>query len=121
MTSTELILDTTTYGTPSGNYDGSSQDWVSDAVTAADYYHGRGSLQTIGLHVTAFEGVIYLEATLDAEPDTATWFQTYTYGDGSTVPLTDYHVATIQGNFTWMRARIQGFSGGTIDFVDITY
>ena len=32
---TETILGTTVYGTPSGNYDGSSQDWFSDAVQAA--------------------------------------------------------------------------------------
>jgi hypothetical protein len=47
--------------------------------------------------------------------------ETFVYGDGSTTPLTDYHPATVTGNFTWMRVRVDGFSGGTINAVTITY
>lgn len=118
---TQSILDTTVYGTPSGNYDGSSQDWFSDAVNAASYYRGQGSVQTILFNVTGFEGRMILEATLDPFPESATWFSTFEYGDGSTSPLTDYHPASIQGNFTWMRVRVEGFAGGTINTVTITY
>ena len=118
---TQTILDTTVYGVPSGNYDGSSQDWFSDPVTAANYYRGRGSVQTVFFSVDAFEGDMYLEACLDQDPAEANWFTTYAYGDGSTIPLTDYHPATITGNFTWMRLRIAGFSGGIINSVTITY
>lgn len=120
-TTTQTILDTTVYGTAAGNYDGSSQDWVSDARKAANYYRGYGSIQTVTISVTGFEGIMYLEATLDSDPDSAAWFPTYTYGDGSTTPLSDYHPATITGNFTWMRVRVEGFSGGTINSVTITY
>ena len=118
---TETILGTTDYGVPSGNYDGSSQDWLSNAVKAANYYRGRGGLQTVTFSVTGFEGIISVEATLDSNPDNAVWFETFAYGDGSTTPLTDFHPATITGNFTWMRLRIDGFSGGTINSVTITY
>jgi hypothetical protein len=117
----QSILSTTEYGVPSGNYDGSSQDWASDAVKAANYYRGQGNIQTIIIQVTDFEGIMYIEATLDADAQTATWFNTYVYGDGSTTPLTDYHPASITGNFTWMRIRIEGFSGGTINSATITY
>ncbi len=120
-TTTQVILDTTEYGTAAGNYDGSSQDWASDAVKAANYYRGYGSIQTVIISVSGFEGIMYIEATLDTDPDSAAWFRTYTYGDGSTVPITDYHPATITGNFSWIRARIEGFSGGTINAVTITY
>jgi len=118
---TETILDTTEYGVPSGNYDGSSQDWLSNAVQAASYYRGQGSVQTVLFQVTGFEGVLTLEATLDSDPDTASWFDTFVYGDGSTTPLTDYHPANIVGNFTWMRVRVEGFSGGTINAITIAY
>lgn len=118
---TEAILDTTVYGTPSGNYDGSSQDWISDARMASNYYRGQGGVQTVAFSVTGFEGIMYLEATLDSNPSDATWFNTFTYGDGSTVPLNDYHPETITGNFTWMRVRVEGFSGGIINSVTITY
>jgi hypothetical protein len=57
----------------------------------------------------------------DEDPAEANWFDTYIYGDGSTIPLTDYHPATVTGNFTWMRVRVEGFSGGTINAVTITY
>ena len=118
---TETIIDTTEYSVPSGNYDGSSQDWFSNAVRAVNYYRGQGGIQTVLFQVTGFEGVLVLEATLDSDPDSAAWFETFTYGDGSTTPLTDYHPETVTGNFTWMRVRVEGFSGGTINTVTITY
>lgn len=116
---TQTILDTTVYGTPSGNYDGSSQDWSSDPVTAANYYRGRGGIQTITFSVTAFVGTMYLEACLDENPAEANWFVTYTYGSNS--PLTDQHPETVTGNFTWMRVRVDNFDAGTINSVTITY
>ena len=120
-TTTQVILNTTVYGDAAGNYDGSSQDWASDARKAANYYRGYGSIQTVTISVTGFEGIMYIEATLDSDPDSAAWFNAYTYGDGSTTPLSDYHPATIIGNFTWMRVRVEGFSGGTINSITITY
>ena len=118
---TQTILATTVYGTPSGNYDGSSQDWFSVARKAADYYRGYGGVQTVTISVAGFEGIMYIEATLDSDPDSAAWFLTYTYGDGSSTPVTDFHPATITGNFTWMRVRVEGFSGGIINSIVITY
>jgi hypothetical protein len=119
MTTTATILGTTVYGTASGNYDGSSQDWSSDAAQAANYYRGRGSVQTVTIDMSGFEGVIVLEATLDADPHSATWFDTYTVTAES--PLTDRRVATITGNFTWMRVHVREFDSGIINFVTITY
>ena len=113
------ILSTTVYGEASGNYDGSSQDWSSDPVKAANYYRGQGGLQTIAFSVTDFEGIMHLEATLDSDPAQAVWFETYQFGDGS--PLTDYHPEAVLGNFTWMRVRVSGFAAGTINFVNIAY
>ena len=121
MSQTQTILATTVYGQASGNYDGSSQDWISDAVTAANYYRGQGSVQTVLFSVTEFEGDMHLEATLDSLPESATWFNTFIFDDGSTIPITDYHPATITGNFVWLRCRIENFSGGVINSVTATY
>lgn len=120
MTTTSIVLPTTVFGVPSGNYDGSSQDWAGDAVTAANYYRGRGGLQTFVIQVTGFIGRIDLEATLDTLQDTADWFTVYEYGDLSSA-TTDYHPVTVTGNFVWLRARVQGFDGGTINSVTVTY
>ena len=117
---TETILTTTVHGEPSGNYDGSSQDWFSDAVPAANYYRGRGGLQTVLIQTTEFEGTIVIEATLDSLTDTATWFSTYEYSSGSS-PRTDIHPANILGNFVWLRARVEDFAAGTINSITVSY
>jgi hypothetical protein len=122
MITVQTLLATTVYGQASGNYDGSSQDWESDAVTAANYYRGRGGLQTVTFRVTDFLGGMILEGTLDTLPESAAWFSVYEFGEpSSAVPLTDFHPATITGNFTWVRIRVVGFESGTIDSVTIAY
>ena len=120
MSTTKLILGTTVYGEASGNYDGSSLDWQSDAQQAADYYRGYGGLQTITFSLTGFQGLCILEATLDPDADTAIWFETYRIGD-LFAPMTDYHPESVTGNFTWMRVRVEGFEAGIINSVNITY
>lgn len=119
---TQTFLSDVEFGIPSGNYDGSSTDWYSDALPAANFYRGRGGLQTIIFRVQDFVGKITVEATLDTLAESAAWFSTYEYGDPSSVlPLTDYHPATITGNFVWMRLRVEGFESGVIDSVTISY
>jgi hypothetical protein len=120
MITTQTLLTNVVHGTPSGRYDGSSQDWLSDAVKAADYYQGRGGVQTVGFNVTGFTGTITIEATLDSNPTSADWFDTITYGDASTA-ITQSIAESIVGNFTWLRARIEHFDSGTINSVTATY
>ncbi len=117
---TEILLSNVVHGTPSGNYDGSSQDWSSDPVKAAAYYRGRGGIQTVRFDINAFEGVIHIDATLDDDPDSANWFEVDVFGDLNAATTT-YHTSTITGNFTWLRARVQGFASGTINTVSVTY
>jgi hypothetical protein len=121
MTITNLsILDTTTVGTPSGNYDGSTDHFISTAEKAVDYYQGQGSLQTVFIRVTDFEGVITLQATLDYNADQANWFDVYEYTSASS-QITDYHPVNLTGNFVWMRAAVSEFNAGTINNVTISY
>jgi hypothetical protein len=117
---TEHILNSTTYGTASGNYDGSSQDFFSSVGRAADYYQGQGSVQTIVIQVTGFQGRIRLQASLNDDPVSANWFEIYDY-DRRTENTTEYHPASITGNFVWLRAEITGFDAGTINQITATY
>jgi hypothetical protein len=122
MINTYQLLPRTVFGQPNGNYDGSSQDFIGDAAKAANYYLGRNGVQTVTLRTSQFLGSMIVEATLDTDAETGTWFTTYEYGDSSSaVPLTDYHPVSITGNFTWIRIRVIGFEGGVIDTADITY
>jgi hypothetical protein len=120
MAQTYTLLATTEFGVPSDNYDGSSLNWYSDPVQSADYYRGRGSMQTITFELNNFRGRCVVEATLDTDSDNATWFDTYTIGD-PVVPLTDRHPETIIGNFVWIRIRVELFESGTIEYINITY
>jgi hypothetical protein len=117
---TEIILDTTTVGTPSGNYDGSTDHFVSDPVEAVAYYLGRGSIQTVTINVTGFEGIITIQGTLGEIAEESAWSDVYQFDSASSV-VTDYHPEAILGNFTWMRAVVTQFNAGTIDFVRITF
>lgn len=117
---TLTLLDTTVYGTASGNYDGSSEDFFGNSVVAANYYAGQGSIQTMTIRVTGFVGQITAQATLNDDPAAAEWFDVYTYG-GDSVPRTDTHPATITGNFSYMRVGISQFSEGTINSITLAY
>ena len=114
---TVVLLPTTTYGTASGNYDGSSQDFFGNAVPAANYYGGQGYVQTITYSVTDFIGTITTQATLSDQPQQAAWFDIDVYGDGSTVIPSDYHPVSILGNFAWLRVEVTRFESGTANVI----
>jgi len=111
---TVSLLPLTVYGTPSGNYDGSSQDFLSNAVPAANYYGGQGTVQTITYSVNDFIGKITTQATLSDAPEQAAWFDIDEYGDGSTIIPSDYHPVSVIGNFSWLRVEVTHFESGNI-------
>jgi len=120
-TTTLQLLPTTSHGTPSGNYDGSSQDWAGEQQQAANYYGGFGTLQTIAFYLSGFQGRIRIEATLDSEPTVdSNWFQVYDF-DSESSPTTNNFPTNIHGNFAWIRARVENFTAGTITKVMLSY
>ncbi len=120
-TTTLQLLPTTTYGTPSGNYDGSSQDWSGDRQQAANYYGGFGGLQTIAYYLNGFQGRIKIEASLDSDPVTdAAWFKVNEF-DSTTSTTTNNFSVNITGNFTWIRANVEDFDAGTITKLYMSY
>lgn len=120
QTSSLQLLPTTTYGTPSGNYDGSSQDWSGERQKAAAYYGGFGDLQTIAIYLNGFQGLIKIEATLDSDPvQDSAWFRVYEFNSITTT--TNNFSTNITGNYTWIRANIEQFSAGTIARIMISY
>jgi len=111
--STQTLVSNVTFGTPSGNYDGSSLDWISNAVPAASYYGGQGSLQTITYQLQNFSGNIFIQATLNDSQISAPWFEVANVLYGNTT-VTGTIPVNVIGNFTWLRAEIRDFDGGTI-------
>ena len=116
---TTTILGTTVHGTASGNYDGSSLDFDSNGTQAVGYYAGLGSIQTVAIRVTGFQGVITLQASLNDTLETAAWFDVSEYI--ALTPITDYHPESLLGNYVWIRAKITDFEAGTIDSITIIY
>jgi len=120
-TTTLQLLPTTTYGTPSGNYDGSSQDWSGDRQQAANYYGGFGGLQTIAYYLNGFQGRIKIEASLDSDPvSDVAWFKVNEF-DSTTSTTTNNFSVNITGNFTWIRANVEDFDAGTITKLYMSY
>jgi hypothetical protein len=120
-TTTLQLLPTTNIGIPSGNYDGSSQEWAGVAQKAANYYSGFGGLQTVAFFLNGFQGHITIEASLDTVPDSnATWFTVQDL-DYITSPVTQNFSRNIPGNFAWIRAKVDNFIDGTITKVTLSY
>lgn len=119
-TTTQTMLSNVVFGQASGNYDGSSQLFYSNAVPAANYYGGNGSIQTLFYNLSSFVGTITIQATLNDLPEQAQWFDISERGDGVN-PDTGLTSATVTGNFSWVRARVDGFDGGTITGVYEVY
>ena len=121
---TVTLLPSTTYGTPSGNYDGSSEDFIGDPQKAANYYRGRGGTQTIRWVYLGVQGRVTIQATLDNDPADSRWFEVAATGDGSTddsTTITATYIQAVVGNFTWLRAVVTNFIDGTIEVVQATY
>lgn len=120
-TTTLQLLPTTSYGTPSGNYDGSSLDWAGEPQKAANYYGGYGQLQTLAFFLNGFQGLIKVEATLENNPVSDTEWFTINTVDSIDQPTTNNFSTNIPGNFVWVRARVEAFSAGTITKLMISY
>lgn len=119
-TTTQTMLTNVVYGQASGNYDGSSQLFYSNAVPAANYYAGNGSIQTLFYSLDNVVAIITVQATLNDLPDQAQWFDISERGDGEN-PNTGYTSSTVTGNFSWLRVRVDGFESGTITSVTAVY
>lgn len=114
------LLSDVVYGTPSGNYDGSSLDFTSDGAKGVNYYPGQGSLQTLAIRLTNFQGLLRFRATLDVDWRNANWFNIYDY-DSTEAPTTAVHYENIVGNFTWVQVEVIGFEAGTINSIVVVY
>lgn len=120
-TTTLQLLPTTSYGTPSGNYDGSSQDFDGVRQQAANYYGGFGGLQTVAVFLNGFQGKIRIQASLDTDPTVdAQWFRVYEFDSTGSATTNNFSV-NITGNFTWIRANVVDFDAGTISKIMLSY
>lgn len=116
QSTTLILLPQTTYHNP-GN--GAPYTVRGDAYPAAAYYIGSADLQTVNVSTTNCTGSIIIEATLVAVPGgDADWFNVYEY---EAVADDTAFYTNIVGNFVYLRAVIEDFQEGAVNFVKLSY
>ena len=117
------LVPTTTFGTATGNYDGSSTTFYSDKQKGDGYYGYTDGLHTVAYYLTNFVGKIVMQGTLSKDPTDTDWVDidsTTSVYDGSTL-LTDQVAYNFIGNFVWVRTKVTFFTAGTIRKIVFNY
>jgi hypothetical protein len=125
--STTLILFPQTAYINPGN--GAPYTVTSNSQPAAAYYLGNRDLQTVNISLTNCTGNIVIEATLAAAPGEIDWFRVFELtANANAVANSAPQIASnarmytnIDGNFVYMRAKVEDFQGGGVNFVKLSY
>jgi len=116
QSTTLILLPQTTYQNP-GN--GAPYTVTGNSYPAAAYYIGGSDLQTVNLSATNCTGNIIIQATLETTPmSDSDWFSVYE------TDLANSNVSTytnITGNFVSMRAVVNSFQQGIVNYVNLSY
>jgi hypothetical protein len=90
------------------------------AQKAASYYRAGKTMQTVTWSFTTVQATMYIEASLADNPTSNNdWFVVYTLATGGT--LTQNSFTNIEGNYVWIRCRIDPFTSGVIQNIKVTY
>lgn len=123
---TLILLSETTYINP-GN--GAPYTVTGSSQPAAAYYLGNRDLQTVNTKLTNCTGNIVIEASLATNPSNNDWFKVYELvANANATPNSAPQLASnasvytnIEGNFVFMRAKVENLSGGTVQFIKLSY
>lgn len=126
QTTTLILLPQTAYLNP-GN--GASYTVTGNTQPAAAYYLGNQDLQTVNLSLTNVTGNIVIEASLATNPGSNDWFKVYELvananAASNSAPKIASNASSytnVEGNFVYMRAKVNDFKGGTVNFVKLSY
>jgi hypothetical protein len=123
---TLILLPEISYLNP-GN--GAPYTVIGNSQPAAAYYLGNRDLQTVNVKLTNVTGNIVLEASLATTPTSTEWFRVYELeananATANSAPQLSSNASiytNIEGNFVYMRAKVEDFVGGTVQFVKLSY
>ena len=127
-TATTLIA-TTTHGTATGNYDGSSVAFQSVSAKGDGFYGYSDGLHTVSWQLTGFTGTITIQASLVETPGSTDWFDVTLADPAGTASgtlqaystETSHKAFNFTGNFVNIRASITAFTAGTINKLRFNY
>lgn len=123
---TLILLPQTAYVNP-GN--GAPYTVTGNSQPAAAYYLGNRDLQTVNVKLTNCTGNIVIQASLATTPGANDWFKVYELeANANATPNSAPQIASnasvytnIEGNFVYLRAKLEDFQGGTVQFVKLSY
>jgi hypothetical protein len=126
QTTTLILLPQTVYVNPGNS---SPYTVTGNSQPAAAYYLGNQDLQTVNIKVANCTGNIVIEASLATTPASGDWFKVYELiADANAASNSAPQIASnasvytnINGNFVYMRAKIEDFQAGAVQFVKLTY
>ena len=105
--------------------DGTSQpyDVTGDTVQAASYYLGNQDLQTVSFSFSEVTGNLVIEGTLASTPSDDDWFKVYevSANNQANTNANLKSFTNLTGNFVYMRAKINDFNHGVVNFVKVSY
>jgi hypothetical protein len=112
---TLVLLPQTVYQNP-GN--GAPYTVTGNSEPAAAYYLGNQDLQTVNFSLSNATGNIIIEATLASNSSNADWFKVYEF---EAVASNAKAYTNIDGNFVYLRAKVEDFNQGVVNFVKVSY
>ena len=117
---TTLILLSQTAWDPSVD-SGNAYTVVGDEQPAASYVITPRALQTVNINLTEVYGNIIIQATLATTPTETDWFKVYELvADGNANSNASMYT-NIEGSYVYMRAKVEDFSQGVVNFVKLSY
>jgi hypothetical protein len=127
QTTTLVLLPQTTFANV-GNV--TSYNVIGNQQPAASYYLGSRDLQTVALSTVNVTGNIFIEASLATSPASESdWFKVYeleananaSNGTPTQLASTTTLGVNIEGNFVWIRAKVEDFASGIIQYIKVSY
>ena len=126
QSTTLILLPQTAYANP-GN--GAPYTVTGNSQPGAGYYLGNRDLQTVNISLTSCVGNIVIEATLATTPNNIDWFKVYeleanAFAPANSAPQIASNASlytNVEGNFVYLRAKVEDFQNGGVDFIKLSY
>ncbi len=112
---TLILMPQTTYN---GGGTANVYTVTGNAQPAAAYYLGNQDLQTVNYKLANVTANIVIEATLSSNSSNAEWFKVYEF---EAVASNASSYTNVDGNFVYLRAKIEDFSNGIVEFIKVSY
>jgi hypothetical protein len=126
QTTTLILFPQTAYVNP-GN--GAPYTVTGNSQPAAAFYLGNKDLQTVAIKATNLTGNIVIQASLATTPGNDDWFKVYELeananAASNSAPQIASNASVytnVEGNFVYIRAKIEDLAGGGVQYVKLSY